>query len=425
MKKLLSIIVILAMLCVPVSATEVMLYNADGEKIVIDSSEEAEMRSKGWQDFSQVYTVVYSADGRKMDVLKSKLAEWKAVGWYDNIADVQTELYSQDGRSITVWNTEVEAYLQVGWYRSLDEVQTTLYSQDGRSIAVWNAEVEAYLQVGWYRTLNEVQTTLYSQDGRNIAVWNAEIDAYLQVGWYRTLAEVQTVIYSRNGDEKTVWNAELSEYLENGWSTEKNRIDSGKPMVAITFDDGPGPYTDKILDCLEKYNAKATFFVVGNRLGNYSKQLKREAELGMEIGCHTWSHPQLTKLGSSTISNEIFNTNNKVKEITGVYPTILRPPYGSYNDTVKSVAKCPIIMWSVDTLDWKTKNANSTYNAVMNNVKDGDIILMHDIHSATADAAVRLIPALIDAGYQLVTVSELGEYKKGGLVASQVYTRIK
>ncbi len=195
-------------------------------------------------------------------------------------------------------------------------------------------------------------------------------------------------------------------------------------MIALTFDDGPGPYTDKILDCLEKYNAKATFFVVGNRIGSYSAQLKREAQLGMEIGCHSWDHTQLTKLSESGISSQVFNTNNKVKAVAGVYPATLRPPYGSYNNLVKSVSKAPIIMWSIDTLDWKTKNADKTYNAVMENVRDGDIILMHDIHSATADAAVRLIPALIDAGYQLVTVSELGYYKKGGLKAGTVYSRI-
>ncbi len=221
-----------------------------------------------------------------------------------------------------------------------------------------------------------------------------------------------------------MFNSDVPAYLEVGWFLRKPGIDPTKPMVALTFDDGPGPYTDRILDVLTKYDAKATFFVVGNRLGSYSSTLKRQVELGMEIGCHTWNHTQLTTLDRSGIASQISSTNNKVHEITGLYPSLLRPPYGSYNSTVREVSGAPIIMWSIDTLDWKTRNADSTYKAVMNNVKDGDIILMHDIHSPTADAVERIVPALVEKGYQLVTVSELGYYKKGGLVNGQAYSRI-
>ncbi|MCH5186761.1 MAG: polysaccharide deacetylase family protein [Oscillospiraceae bacterium] len=426
MKSLMITLLAAIIMCLPVHATEVSLYSADGREIVVKSEDEERMRAEGWYGFDEVYTALYSEDGRAINALNSRIEEWKSVGWYENIADVQTMLYSADGRELTVWNADVEAFLQVGWFRTLEEVQTTLYSADGREITVWNADVEAYLQVGWFRTTEEVQTTLYSADGREITVWNADVEAYLQVGWHRTKDEVRTVLYNQNGEEKAVWNAEVDAYLAAGWLREKQRpgIDPNRPMVALTFDDGPGPYTEKILNCLVENNAKATFFVVGNRLKTYSGQLKREAELGMEIGCHSWSHANLTTLGASAISSQIKDTNNLVKELTGVYPATLRPPYGSHNAAVRSAAGAPIILWSIDTLDWKTKNADSTYNSVMNNVKDGDIILMHDIHSATADAALRIIPALIERGYQLVTVSELGEYKAGGLGAGQVYGRI-
>ncbi|MGN1097344.1 MAG: polysaccharide deacetylase family protein [Clostridia bacterium] len=390
MKRLFSVFLVFIMLCVPVYAQEITLYSADGRKITVQSDEADLWRRVGWYDWEEVYTTLYSEDGRSIDALKSQLEQWKAVGWYENMSDVQTTLYSWTGEQITVWNSEVDSYLADGWGRTAEEMKTTLYSEDGRDITVWNAYAEAYLAVGWYRTPDEVQTTLYSADGRSIVVWNAEIDAYLAVGWYR----------------------------------ERPGIDPNKPMVALTFDDGPGPYTDRILDCLEKYGAKATFFVVGNRLSKYPSVLKRQAELGMEIGCHTWSHTQLTTLGAGGIANQINSTNNKVLEIAGVYPSTLRPPYGSYNSTVKSAANAPLIMWSIDTLDWKTRSADSTYNAVMNNVKDGDIILMHDIHSATADAVERIVPALIERGYQLVTVSQMGQYKKGGLQNGVVYGKM-
>ncbi len=375
----------------PVSATEVTLYNLNGEEITVSSGEAERLRRDGWYYFDEIYTVVYSEDGRSVNALTNRLDEWKNAGWYENMSDVRTTLYSEDGRSITVWNAEVKAYLAVGWYRTPEEVHTTLYSEDGREISVWNAEVEAYLAVGWYRNPEEVQTVLYNENGEEKAVWNAEVEAYLAAGWLR----------SRPG------------------------IDPSRPMLALTFDDGPGPYTDRILDCLAQNNAKATFFVVGNRLGRYGAQLKREAELGMEIGNHSWSHASLTNLGDSALASQINDTNTKALETAGVCPTVMRPPYGSHNAAVRSAAGMPVILWSIDTLDWKTRNADATYKAVIDKAKDGDIILMHDIHESTAAAVERIVPELVRRGFQLVTVSELGQYRAGGLTAGKAYSSVR
>ena len=428
MKRLISMILTLAILCIPVCAKETTLYSADGREITVSSDAADEWRAVGWYDREQVYTVIYNAAGLSMEILVIDLPKWKAEGWSDDITQVQTTLYSEDGRTLTVWNYQVKPQLTVGWYLTPEEAQTVLYSEDGRELRVWKAQVEDYLAVGWYRTPEEVQTTLYSEDGRELTVWKAQVEDYLAVGWYRTPEEVQTTVYSPDGQELVIWKAEEESYLEQGWTLTPpviGKIDPDKPMVALTFDDGPGPYTDRILDCLEKYGAKATFYVVGNRLGTYSNQLKREAELGMEIGCHSWSHAQLTTLSPSGVAADISRTNNKAYELTGVYPATVRPPYGSHNASVRSAAGAPFILWSVDTLDWKTRNATSTYNAVINNVKDGDIILMHDIHSPTADAVERIVPALIERGYQLVTVSEMGEVRKGGLAAGSYYSSIR
>lgn len=147
--------------------------------------------------------------------------------------------------------------------------------------------------------------------------------------------------------------------------------------------------------------------------------------IGCELGSHTYDHTQLTKLGTDALKKQVQDTNDNINDIAGQGATVLRPPYGSYNDNVKSVCQSldqPIILWSIDTLDWKTKNADTSFRNVMDQVKDGDIILFHDIYEPSVEAAIRLIPALQDAGYQLVTVSEMGEAKIGGLKPGEVYT---
>lgn len=201
-------------------------------------------------------------------------------------------------------------------------------------------------------------------------------------------------------------------------------IDPEKPMVALTFDDGPSQYTERILDCLEEYDAKATFFVVGERVDEYADILKRTYEMGNEIGNHSYSHKILTKLDRDGISSQIEKTNRAIYDILGVNPTLMRPPGGGYNNKVKKAVDFPLILWSIDTLDWKTQNASSTVKAVFKDVKDGDIILMHDLYKASATAAEQIIPRLIEDGYQLVTVSELAQYR-GGLENGMVYGRIK
>lgn len=188
-------------------------------------------------------------------------------------------------------------------------------------------------------------------------------------------------------------------------------IDPNKPMIALTFDDGPSSYTQTIVDCLEKNNARATFFVVGNRVNSYKSQLKAAFDAGCEIGNHTWSHPTLTRLSTADVKSQISRTDNVVKSITGTAPTIYRAPGGATNSRVRSNIAKPHIFWSIDTLDWKHRNSQKTINSVLNNVRDGDIILMHDIHKPTMQAALYLIPELKKRGYQMVTVSELAKYK--------------
>ncbi|MCQ2538123.1 MAG: polysaccharide deacetylase family protein [Lachnospiraceae bacterium] len=198
-----------------------------------------------------------------------------------------------------------------------------------------------------------------------------------------------------------------------------------KKAVALTYDDGPSDNTATILDALEKNGGLATFFVVGNRLGSYPKSAARAVEMGCQIANHSWSHPYYEKLSDSEIKSQISKTNAKIKEISGHSCQVARTPGGSNAQRIKSAVNMPIILWSIDTLDWKTRNADSTYNTVMNKVKDGDIILMHDLYKATASASVRFIPKLVAEGYQLVTVQELALLKGVKLQNGVVYTSMR
>lgn len=192
-------------------------------------------------------------------------------------------------------------------------------------------------------------------------------------------------------------------------------IDPNKPMVAITFDDGPGGSAeDRILDCLKENGAVATFFYLGNRVGKNPKQITRAQSIGCEIGNHTWSHPQLTKITPEAAKEQMTKTNEAIKNACGSYPTVFRPSYGDTNSTVNSLVGMPVIMWSVDTLDWKTRDAQKTFASVTGTSKlNGKIILMHSLYTSTAEATELIVPWLIENGYQTVTVSELIKYKHG------------
>ena len=188
-------------------------------------------------------------------------------------------------------------------------------------------------------------------------------------------------------------------------------IDPGKKLVALTFDDGPSEYTKRILRTLKQYDSVATFFVVGNRVELFEDVLKEELEIGCEIGNHTYEHKVLTELNAEQIWLQIYRTNEAVKKVTGEYPTLMRPPCGYDNGSTNCIIAMPLILWSVDTKDWQTQNCYCSVQTVLENVKDGDIILMHDMYEASAEAVETIVPSLIAEGYQLVTVSELAEYR--------------
>ena len=193
-------------------------------------------------------------------------------------------------------------------------------------------------------------------------------------------------------------------------------------MIALTFDDGPNHNTSRVLDILEKYNAKATFFILGTNIKGNEGIIKRMKELNMEIGNHMYSHKLLTKLKDNELVSEIKNVDNMIFDIIKEYPTLLRPSYGTVNKRLKSLVDKPIVIWNIDTLDWKNHNSKYISNKVINKAKDGSIVLMHDIYRATANSLEIIIPKLLSDGYKFVTVSELLHYKGIEIKKGNVYS---
>ena len=188
-------------------------------------------------------------------------------------------------------------------------------------------------------------------------------------------------------------------------------VDPERPMVALTFDDGPVRNNTLLaLQLLNEYDAKGTFFMLGFRMERNPDVVLEVLNEGHEVASHTYNHPYLTKK-STNLTYQYSRNQEILSEITEGQAEIrlLRPPYGSFDKKVKETSPYPLIMWSLDTLDWKTLDAQATHDSIMANVQDGDIILLHDLHESSVESLKTVVPALIDAGYQLVTVSELME----------------
>lgn len=202
----------------------------------------------------------------------------------------------------------------------------------------------------------------------------------------------------------------LNPFLASRFQIATNQSSKQK-TIALTFDDGPDPdYTVRILDILDKYKAKATFFMVGKRVHTYPEIAKKVAKAGHELGNHTWNHPSLTKVDDTTLYNEVRSTSDIIEGVTGQLATVFRPPYGAVDDKVRESTKLPVVLWSVDTLDWEHHDPELLLAHIEKDVRPGSIILMHDIHETTADGLDAVLEYLQSQNYKFVTVSELDSY---------------
>lgn len=222
-------------------------------------------------------------------------------------------------------------------------------------------------------------------------------------------------------ESETAWGSNaLSVYNQQKHEAMLNEY-KDKKLVALTFDDGPHQVlTPRLLSILKEKDVKATFFMLGSRVVRDMETTKRVADAGHSIGSHAFTHLNLVNMSASQAIEELNQTQEAIKQATGKTPTLMRPPYGAYNDVVVDHANAAIIMWSVDPMDWKYRDSAIVKKNVLDSVKDGSIVLLHDIHATSVDAVTEIIDSLHEQGYTLVTVDTLLEVRQG-LELSNVY----
>ncbi len=191
-----------------------------------------------------------------------------------------------------------------------------------------------------------------------------------------------------------------------------HRVSINAPYVALTFDDGPHPtHTPRILNILNKYGAKGTFYVLGTRVKSHPSILAKAVASGHEIGVHTWDHPSLTKISREAVNSQMDRSVAAIRSAIGRSVRTMRPPYGAVNtDLVNHFSQkygLSTIMWSVDTNDWRRPGVSVVTSRAVNQAKNGSIILLHDIHAPSAAAVEGIVKGLQARGFKLVTVSEL------------------
>ena len=230
-----------------------------------------------------------------------------------------------------------------------------------------------------------------------------------------------TVNYNEIKDYLNI-NVDLDSFYNN---EDGSVINTNKKLVAITFDDGPGPYTNKLLDILNANKAHATFFMLGNNLEKYRSVVLNVYNSGNEIGYHSYAHTNFKRQDIATIKSELDQSNAILKNITGTTFSLIRPPYGSINNEIKEAIDASFILWSVDTEDWRHKDSEYLLNYVLENIYAGAIILFHDIHISSVDAMAKILPYLYVEGYQVVTVSDLAKNYNVTLEPHKAYRYFK
>ena len=200
----------------------------------------------------------------------------------------------------------------------------------------------------------------------------------------------------------------LKREMKNMAITVENTNNNEIKKLAITFDDGPHPqYTEELLDGLKKRGIKATFFVTGEHANLHEDIIKRMNKEGHRIGNHTYNHLQLSSENQEQYKQEIITTNNVLKEITGKETVYIRPPYGVWDKQLEEELNMIPVLWTVDSLDWCSDNSSDVFQRVIKDVKENDIILMHDYYDTSVTAALAIVDELLAQGYTFVTVDEI------------------
>lgn len=433
-KKIAIVFVVIAIICgISLSIVLINSYIPEPLKQVGEHSEKVKLLKKIGNDFSvvvyypqldnnlneisaskanEIYNSIISNKEQYLEDTKSVmiLVDYNIEDLSDSIAQLQftIKVMKNDTESQFIESTMIDKATGsvVDTTQVFDDVALRLMKQNLRNMVKADENLK---ELGFSKEFLEItaaDTSIFSNftiEGKDLVF---HIDAF----------EGYPILFRQNGEEianHINLNLGITQTIDDPVIYIPTRyIDPNRPMVALTFDDGPHvEYTPEILEVLRQYDSAATFFILGNRIGKNSRYtVINTIESGSEVGSHSWSHPNLVKTKDKDLDTQFYGTSTKVYEDVSEWCyqiKLFRPPYGAVNNRVSEKSPYPFIMWSMDTLDWKTRDVQSTIDTIMNDVKDGDIILMHDIHLESKEAAKQVIPMLIEKGYQLVTVSEM------------------
>lgn len=281
-------------------------------------------------------------------------------------------------------------YYTIKYYKDQTQEYDEEWIKEGTSANIENFSYFNITQDGLILQFAPYQVGPYSDGEISILIPESELKGIIK-------AEYLTI------EEQVV---DVKEPVKRDLSTFKD-----KKLLAFTFDDGPSNEpTNKLLDNLDKYNARVTFFVLGSRVNSYSSSLKRAYEMGNTIGSHTYSHLNLFQLGDYDVIKEINSTNEAIESILGTRPKYLRAPYGNTNTHIKELSNMYTILWNIDTEDWKYKDAEKIKENIISHAHDGAIILLHDIYNTSVEGALLAMEELQDE-YAFVTIDEMIELK--------------
>lgn len=234
--------------------------------------------------------------------------------------------------------------------------------------------------------------------------------------------ELSLTINYKEIKDYLVFNPSIDEEYSN---EDGFKIDENKKHIALTFDDGPSKYTEKLSNILLDNKAHATFFFVTKNVINNSNPVIAVNEANHEIGYHSYNHTSFKRQTATVIKEEYNKSNEYLEKLIGKKYYLTRPPYGAINNSVKQALDTPFILWDIDTNDWRYRDSEYLYQYVLDNIKDGDIILFHDSYESSIEAIKKLLPKLYTMDYQVVTVSTLANIKGEELITHGVYRYFK
>lgn len=339
-------------------------------------------------------------------------------GSYKLIKKVHNTYWTDTVSSGQVYMYKVKAVDRTGSYQKSKASKSLVVFMPTRKVSVQIASRNKKAYLTWKAVPNADKYLVYkSTDGKSYKFYHSVTSPKYTD---KDVTEGKIYYYKVRGCY-TIYGQRHNGLISAAAKTRIYRIDTSKKLVALTFDDGPSQFTSRIVDIMDKYNARATFFVVGNRVNSYKKDLKYAYNHGNEIGNHTYDHTKLTTISLDEVKKELSRTNSAVSKVIGSEPTLIRAPYGAADDNILKIGGKPFMRWSLDTLDWKTRDAAANYDNVIKSVKDGDVILMHDIHESTYQSINKILHKLKEMGYEICTVSELAEIRGVKLESGKVY----